>query len=114
MKQLDTILSKYNVIIVGNGYIDCIIEEQYLESIIVELSNINVKVTSYTLWEKTKIGEKSFQGMGGPRIGETDYYYAEMVGEYYDYVDIKTIRDVIKQFDFDVAIGLWLNITRSR
>lgn len=80
-KILNSLMNKYKVQAIGNGYLDCVVVEN-VSSFIHELTNVKIKVTNISFWchctEKHKHTYNCPHGMGGPKSKYYDGWFSEM------------------------------------
>lgn len=78
--QIKSLLEKYKVQPVGTGYIDLIVLNQFVDSFINELSDINILVSGITWWchcTESTDGLNCQHGMGGPKSKYYDGWFSE-------------------------------------
>lgn len=120
MNVLNSLLEKYKVQPVGNGYIDCIIAEN-IEPFIGELENLHIAVTGVSWWYFCKNGSKNIPSlaMGGPKSKYYNGWFAEMnvgITEFCDCSNEKVIEYLTngvkkeKFYNENLVPGLWLSV----
>ena len=78
-KQLDELITKYQVQPVGRGYIDCIVSYANVYNFIDELTNLGIRVYGLTWWCHTQSKNTDCpHGMGGPKSIYYDGWFSEM------------------------------------
>ena len=99
-EKVDQLIDKYEVPVVGTGYIDIILPRDRFEKFISDLTDLNIAIESISWWcHATDSNKKDLgcpHGMGGPM---TKYgWFSEIVQEHdeltndYDNEPIKTIN----------------------
>lgn len=82
--EIDAVVAKHAVCVVGTGYIDIITPMARTESFVDAATALGVMISAMTLWcDCTPANTRQWgcpHGYGGPRYGE-DCYYSEMCGE---------------------------------
>jgi hypothetical protein len=76
-KVLQDIFAKYHIQPVGSGYIDCICPKENIESFIMAIDGLNVKIDGFTWWCFSVNGHQPC-GMGGPKNEYGDGFYSEI------------------------------------
>ncbi len=121
-KSVDKLIKEFNVVKVGNGYIDCIVPEK-IDSFIDELTKIDVFVTDISWWcHCTQYNKKLYgcpHGMGGPQSEVNAGFFSELnnITEVHNgNEDAKRIihEEVKKESWYSPCLvpGLWLSIDK--
>ncbi len=77
-KKLDSLILKYNVTVVGKGYLECICPYQNIENFIDDVSKLDIKIAGFCWWcFVPDDGSHTPCGYGGPAV--KDGYYSEII-----------------------------------
>ncbi|MCQ4088410.1 hypothetical protein [Saccharibacillus sp. JS10] len=133
--EIENILKRNAVQPVGNGYIDLIVTDEYIESFLTDLTQANIIVESISWWchcKKYTTSKNGYvSGMGGPKSHYFEGWFSEMQLPLYTInekelaeVDqsnviekVKTINDRVrihlrslkhKEFGASIIPALWL------
>ncbi|MBO4950139.1 MAG: hypothetical protein J6E38_03875 [Clostridia bacterium] len=121
-KSVDKLIKEFNVVKVGNGYIDCIVPEK-IDSFIDELTKIGVFVTDISWWCHCTLSNKKLygcpHGMGGPQSDVYAGFFSELnyITEVHNgNKDAKRIihEEIKKESWYSPCLvpGLWLSIDK--
>ncbi len=76
-EKLDTIIDKYNITMMGSGYLECICPFKNIENFLDEINNLNIKICGFNWWcFVCDDGSHEPCGHGGPKT--KDGYYSEI------------------------------------
>jgi hypothetical protein len=104
VEQLKTLMTKYKVEPVGNGYIDCIVMKDTMEEFIKEIGDLGILITYASWWcyvnpnpnESNNTGCP--HGMGGPSSIYYEGWFSELQNDFYE-LDEKIIDKVLLSYD---------------
>lgn len=108
---IESILEKYEVLPVGNRFIDLILPREMTNDFIQELTNISIGVQYITWWcYCTPYSQKTYgcpHGLGGPGFGEG--YYSECNGGEVDVAElVKTSFPSTEPKGFAIECNRWV------
>lgn len=117
---LDTVIEKYKIQPVGNGYIDLICPWQSVNDFIDELTQHNIKITGFTWWCHA-VGEHNPCGMGGPKNKFGDGFFSEIemgrICEFSSNKDVKSflLYEWVNSDDYKPCYvpAFWLDVPKD-
>ena len=95
-ESLDMLIDKYNIIIVGSGYFECICPYEFIEQFLNDVNNLKIKVLSGFNWWCFVPNDGSHKscGYGGPRT--KDGYYSEInMSDFHEFKSIKKMKQFL-------------------
>lgn len=101
IQRLESLLLKYNVQPVGNGYIDCIIMKSNLIEFIMEVNNLGILIPYASWWcyvDPSNSNNGCPHGMGGPQSIYYDGWFSELQNDLFS-LDEQSVEDTMQSYD---------------
>lgn len=109
VKQLEVLIEKYKVQLVGNGYSECIIMKDNMEVFIKEISNLGILIPYVDWWCYVNPNESTHtgcpHGLGGPRSEYYEGWFSELQNDIYELDEAATAK-VLLSYDKQLIYSL--------
>lgn len=79
-QQLDIVIKNYEIVPVGNGYIDLITRREFILQFINALNNLNIKIAAVSWFDFVDYKREAW-GLGGPKNPYGEGWFSEICSD---------------------------------